>query len=194
MINVMLDALYKKDAVSRALWIWLGFSVALWSFFGFAYFTHPQAWSSVEEVRRQTGWSVFWTILASNSLLILLIVAGNLFVRFGVITPGLIILAIQAVIIGWTAGTNGFMEPFATLNEANAAFLRIGFWETGAYALLCAVTLPKSLLVSKTFPAREWVQQHKLKDLYFTKDELVIAACGMLCLFGSAFIEAFLPK
>jgi len=193
MLTIILDALYKKDPVSRALWIWLGFFAALWLVFGLAYFTHPQAWSGVEEARRQTGWSVFWTILVSNSLLLLLIIAGNLFARFGVVTPGLVILAIQAVMIGWTAGTNGFLEPFVTLGEANAAFLRIGLWETSAYSLLCAVTLPKSLLVSKTFPAREWVQQRKLKDLHFTKGELAIAVCGIVCLFGSACIEAFLP-
>lgn len=190
----MLETMYQKNVVSRALFIWLGFSAALWLIFGLAYFTHPQAWgSAVEEVHRQTGWGVFGTIIASNSLLLLLIIAGNLFIRFGAITPGLIILVIQAVMIGWTAGTNGFLEPFGIVAQANAAFLRIGLWETSAYALLCAVTLPKSLLVSDTFPARQWVQQRKLKDLRFTKGERMIAAAGVLCLIGAAYVEAFLP-
>lgn len=189
----MLETMYQKNVVSRALFIWLGFSAALWLIFGLAYFTHPQSWGSAVEIQPQTGWGVFGMIVASNSLLLLLIIFGNLFVRFGVITPGLIILAIQAVMIGWTAGTNSFVEPFASVAQANAAFLRIGLWETSAYALLCAVTLPKSLLVSNTFPARQWAQQRTIKDLRFTKGERMIAAAGVLCLIGAAYVEAFLP-
>lgn len=189
----VLKAIYQKNVASRIILIWLGFSAALWLVFGLAYFTHPQAWVNVARVPPQTGWGVFGSILASNSLLLLLIVAGNLFVRFGAITPGLIILAIQAVIIGWTAGTNGFAEPFASLAQANAAFLRIGLWETTAYAAMCAVTLPKSLLVSDTFPARQWAQQRTLKELHFTKDERLIAAAAVLCLIGAAYVEAFFP-
>lgn len=189
----MLETIYQKNVVSRTLYIWVGFSAALWLIFGIAYFTHPQAWGSAVEVQRQTGWGVFATILASNSLLLVLIITGNLFVRFGAVTPGLFILVVQAVMIGWTAGTNGFLEPFASVAQANVAFLRIGLWETSAYALICAVTLPKSLLVSDTFPARQWVIQRTLKDLRFTKSEMVVAATGVLCLIGAACVEAFLP-
>lgn len=189
----MLKTMYQKNVVTRTLWIWLAFSGVLWITFGIAYFTHPQAWVNVVEVPRHTGWDVFVAILLSNSLLLLLIGAGNLFVRFGAVTPGLIILAIQAVVIGWTAGNNAFREPFLSVAEANGAFLRIGLWETTAYALICAVTLPKSLLVSDTFPARQWAQQRTLKDLYFTKSEWVIVAVSLLCLVGAAFVEAFLP-
>jgi len=189
----MLETIYQKNVVSRTLIVWLGFSAALWLIFGLAYFTHPQAWGSAVEVRRQTGLDVFRMIITSNSLLLLLIIAGNLFVRFGAVTPGLIILAIQAVIIGWTAGTNDFLDPFATVAQANAAFLRIGLWETTAYAVMCAVTMPKSLLVGDTFPARRWVKKKAFKDLCFTKSELVIAVASVLCLISAAYIEAFLP-
>lgn len=189
----MLETIYQKNVVPRTLFIWLVFFAVLWLIFGIAYLTHPQAWGSTVEVQRQTGWDVFATILISNSLLLVLIITGNLFVRFGAITPGLIILAIQAVSIGWTAGTNGFLEPFASVAQANAAFLRIGLWETSAYALLCGVTLPKSVLISDTFPARQWVIQRTLKDLRFSKSELVIATAGVLCLISAAYVEAFLP-
>jgi hypothetical protein len=189
----MLANLYRRNVLSRTLFIWLGFSAALWLIFGIGWITHPQAWGSGVDVQRLTGWNVFGAIIGSNSLLLLLIVAGNLFVRFGTVTPGLFILALQAVIIGWTAGTNAFTEPFSSVAAANAAFLRIGLWETSAYAVLCAVTLPKSLLVSDTFPARRWVSQRTLKDLRFTKGELALAAAGLACLVGAAYVEAFLP-
>jgi len=121
-----------------------------------------------------------------------LIALGNLFVRFGNITPGLAILGIQAVIIGWTAGTNAFTEPFQTVTAANAAFLRIGLWETSAYVLICAVTLPKSMLVSSTFPAKAWVKSTPLKDVRFTKLEIVIGGLGLVVLCLAAIVEAFL--
>ena len=189
----MLTNLYRQNVLSRTALVWSGFSIALWMVFGIGLVTHPQAWGSAAEVQRQTGWDVFGTIIASNGLLLLLIVAGNLFVRFGTITPGVFILAVHAVMIGWTAGTNAFTEPFSSVAQANAAFLRIGLWETTAYAVLCAVTLPKSLLVSDSFPARRWVEQRGLKDLRFTKSELAIAAAGLVCLIGAAYVEAFLP-
>ncbi|RPJ40708.1 MAG: hypothetical protein EHM21_14265 [Chloroflexi bacterium] len=165
----------------------------LWLVFGAAYFTHPQAWTGADLVEPQTGWAVFAWILTSNCLLTLLIVGGNLFVRFGSVTPGLVVLALQAVIIGWTAGTNGFLEPFPSVEAANATFLRVGLWETSAYALLCAVTMPKSMLVAATFPAKEWVETHSLKNLRFTRLEVTIAAVGGLCLLGAAVVEAFFP-
>jgi hypothetical protein len=189
----MLKTLYRINTLPRAALIWCGFLAALWIVFGAAYLTHPQAWKTGTDVVRQTGWEVFSYILSRNIPLLLLIVAGNLFVRFGAVTPGLIILAVQAVIIGWTAGTNGFMEPFPTVAEANYAFLRIGLWETTAYALLCAVTLPKSLLIASRFPAQKWDQQRSLKDLNFSKSEWLIAAAGIVCLIGAAAVEAFFP-
>ena len=187
----MLKILYHVRAPARALLIWCGFLAALWVVFGIAYITHPQAWTEVSNVSRQSGWDVFGYIIGRNTVLLLIIAAGNLFVRFGSITPGIIILVVQAVIIGWTAGTNGFMEPFPSVAQANAAFLRIGLWETTAYALICAVTLPKSLLVASTFPAKVWDQQRSLKDIRFTKTEWLIAAAALLCLLGAAYVEAF---
>lgn len=185
----MLKALYRVNPLPRAALIWIGFLSALWIVFGVAYLTHPQAWGTSAYIVRQTGWDVFGYILGRNIPLLLLIVAGNLFVRFGAVTPGLITLAVQAVIIGWTAGTNGFMEPFPTVEEANLAFLRIGLWETTAYALLCAVTLPKSLLVASSFPAQKWDQQRSLKALHFSKTEWLISSAGIFCLISAAILS-----
>jgi hypothetical protein len=96
------------------------------------------------------------------------------------------------VIIGWTAGTNGFLEPFATVGAANAAFLRIGLWETTAYVLICGVTLNKSLLVADTFPARKWTKTTGWKEISFTRSEILISIATILSLLGAAYTEAFL--
>jgi hypothetical protein len=136
---------------------------------------------------------VFWYIIRNNSLILALITIGNLFVRFGKFTPGLIVLAVQAVMIGWTAGTNGFMEPFQSVAAANMAFLRIGLWETNAYVLICGVTLSKSLLIADTFPAKRWAKSTPIKELTFNGIEIGIGTLGILALLSAAVVEAFMP-
>ncbi len=123
--------------------------------------------------------------------MLLLIAAGNLFVRFGSVTPGLAILAAKAAQIGWMAGSNAFAPPFASVGAANAAFLRIGLWETTAYAVVCAVTLTKSLYVADSFPARRWLETKGWKDLSFSPTEVAVGLFGILCLLGAAAVEAF---
>lgn len=117
--------------------------------------------------------------------------AGNIFVRFNIVTPGLVVLVVQAVMIGWLAGSNGFEVPFASITAANIQFLRIGLWETTAYALVGAVTLPKSLLVADKFPAKEWSQTRKLKDIKFSNAEICILLVGITVLLVAAIIETF---
>jgi hypothetical protein len=129
--------------------------------------------------------------LLHNSFILLLIGLGNLFVRFGWFTPGVIILIIQALTIGWTAGTNAFAQPFPSVAAANAAFLRVGLWETSAYAVVCAVTLPKSRLIADAFPATEWEEQRSLRDLTFTRRELGLLAISVVMLTGAAVVEAW---
>ena len=175
----------------RTVFIWLGFMVVLWTIFAVGWVTHPQAWRNVILVEPQKGWQVFGLILCNNFLLLALITLGNLFIRFGNVTPGLVILGIQATVIGWTAGTNGFIEPFQSVTAANTAFLYIGLWETTAYVVICAVTLSKSLLVSDTFPAKKWVKSTSIKELTFTRLEFGIALLGLFALIGAAAIEAF---
>lgn len=161
--------LYEMSVLPRTSLLWLVFMAVLWTIFAAGLVTHPQAWSNIPPVAPEKGWNVFWFIVRNNFLILVLITVGNLFVRFGKITPGLIVLGVQAIMIGWTAGTNGFWEPFQSVAAANAAFLRIGLWETSAYVLICAVTLSKSLLVSDTFPAKRWAKTTPIKDLTFIR-------------------------
>jgi len=183
--------LNEMSVLSRTVVLWVGFMAVLWTIFAIGLVTHPQAWIDVPPVMPERGWTVFWSIIVNNFLILILISIGNLFVRFGSITPGLVILGIQAITIGWTAGTNGFIEPFQSVTAANAAFLRIALWETTGYVVICAVTLSKSLLVSDTFPAKKWVKSTSIKELKFTRLEIGIALLGLFALIGAAAIEAF---
>ena len=183
--------LFEMNPIHRTVVLWIAFMTTMWIVFGIGLVTHPGAYTDLSAVDRGTGWRVAALILGNNGVLLLLIIFGNLFVRFGNVTPGLLILAYEAVLIGWTAGTNGFMEPFPTVAAANAAFLRIGLWETTAYVLLCAVTLPKSLNVAATFPARQWSRTRKLKEILLSRSEISIGALGVFSLVGAALIEAF---
>jgi hypothetical protein len=182
--------LFEMGPIWRSVTQWIAFMATLWIVFGIGLVTHPGAYADIPAVDRETGWMVVAFILGNNGVLLLIIV-GNLFVRFGSVTPGLLILAYEAVVIGWTAGTNGFMEPFPSVAAANAAFLRIGLWETTAYVLLCAVTLPKSLNVAATFPAKQWSRTRRLTEVRFRPSEVVIAALGVFALVGAAMVEAF---
>ncbi|MDL1895204.1 hypothetical protein FBQ82_02955 [Anaerolineae bacterium CFX7] len=184
--------LVTMNVISRSFILWLAFMLVLWSVFALGWITHPQAWNAGIDVQRETGWPVFWFILGHNLLLLFLIAAGNVFVRFGGLTPGLAILFSQAIVIGWTAGANNFMEPFPTVAAANAAFLRIGLWETTAYVLICAATLSKSLLIADTFPAKTWAETRKIRDIHFTWTEILAMSVGFLGLLFAAASEAFL--
>lgn len=187
-----MQKLATMNVIPRSLILWLAFMLVMGAVFALGRVTHPQAWDTGIDVPRETGWPVFWFILGHNLLLLSLIAAGNIFIRFGSLTPGLIILFYQAFAIGWTAGTNGFMEPFPTVAAANAAFLRIGLWETTAYVLVCAATLPKSLLVAAGFPAKEWTEIRRIADLRFAPGERWVLGAGGLSLLFAALSEALL--
>ncbi len=186
-----MKTLYEMSLFRRIAILWIAFMAVLWVTFGIGLWTHPDAYAQVPVSTRETGWRVLAYILVNNGLLLSLIVAGNLFVRFGHVTPGLVVLAYQAVAVGWIAGTNGFSEPFPSVAAANSAFLRIGLWETTAYVLLCAITLDKSLNVAATFPAREWTSTRKFEDIRFSRAELAVALLGVLSLLAAAWVEAF---
>lgn len=183
--------LFELNPIQRTVVMWLGFMASVWIVFGIGLVTHQDAYSNIHTLDRETGWRMVAFILSNNVVLLLLVILGNLFIRFGNITPGLLILAYEAVVIGWTAGTNTFMEPFPSVAAANSAFLRIGLWETTAYVLLCSVTLPKSLNVADTFPAKQWSLTRKLNEIRFSRSEISIAMLGVFSLVGAAFIEAF---
>lgn len=187
----MKKVLYRSDVWLRTGLLWLAFMVTTWLVAGIAYLTHPQAWQNVPAVQPEKGWNVFFFIIISNVLLCGLIVLGNLFVRFGAVTAGLLILFWQAVVIGWTAGTNGFAEPFPSFSAANTAFLLVGLWETTAYVLICAVTVTKSRLISEAFPAQGWSQQRRWADVSFSRAESFVIALSGALLVGAAAVEAF---
>lgn len=193
-ITSKLGNVYAISPIKRSIIIWLGFQILLWLIFAFSYLIHKDAWLNVVEVDAASaavggGFSTFLFIIAINLFIYILISVGNLFVRFNVVTPGLIVLIIQAVSIGWLAGSNGFEVPFVSVMAANVQFLKVGLWETTAYALACAVTLPKSLLISDTFPAKKWSQTNKFKDIKLSKSEIVILLLGGISLIIAALIE-----
>jgi hypothetical protein len=64
-------------------------------------------------------------------------------------------------------------------------------WETSAYGLLWAATLPKSLNVAGAFPVKPWSRTRSLKEIRLNGSELPIAALGVFCLVAAAFVEAF---
>ncbi|HSK66398.1 MAG TPA: hypothetical protein VK888_05680 [Anaerolineales bacterium] len=187
------DNLYEVPVLPRTLVLWSLFMVLLWTVFTAGWITHLEAWVNVPPVEREAGWPVFWYILRNNFLIVGMISAGNVFVRFGRFTPGLLILGMQALVIGWTAGTNGFVDPFPSIAAANEAFLRIGLWETTAYVLICSATFNESMLVADTFPAVKWTKVTPWNEIRLTFAEIVVSLLAILSLLGAAYGEAFLP-
>jgi hypothetical protein len=189
--------LYQMNAVKRAVIIWVLFQLILWAAFAAAYGVNFEAWNHeiTPERSQQPAESIAAAalfILVSNLILFIIIAAGNLFVRFAAVTPGLLILLIQGIIIGSTAGSNAFEFPFARVLDANIQFLKVGLWETTAYALICAVTLTKSLNIAETFPPRQWSETRKLKELSFDLSEKLLIALSIAMLIGAAAVEAIL--
>lgn len=83
----------------------------LWGAFGIAALMHPGAYFGVEAspaTESMTGAPLFGFIVLMNGNVILLIAGGNIFARFGQVTPGLVVLLVQGVQIGWLAGSKGF--------------------------------------------------------------------------------------
>lgn len=182
------------DVIRRAIIVWVVFQALVWIVFGVGYLSNPDAWTSDSPIDPSTaavgGWlTTFLYIICFNSIIILAIVIGNVFVRFGLVTPGLLILLWQGIQIGWIAGTNAFEVPFASLAASNIQYLKVGLWETSAYILACAITLPKSLLIAKTFPATQWDETKQLKDIRFSAPEKVLCFLALVCLVGAAMVE-----
>lgn len=194
-IGRLFSGLYQVGAVKRTIIIWLLLQAVLWVFFAVGYVAQPGAWQNVPAVAPSSAAvggvaSTLGYIVLRNCIVLLLIGAGNLFVRFGPVTPGLLVLIVQGAAIGWLAGTNGFEVPFPSVAAANMQYLRIGLWETSAYAVFCGLTLTKSLLVANSFPAREWAEQHALRSLRFSGEEKALAVLTLLLLVGAALVEA----
>jgi|SRR5690554_4122138 hypothetical protein len=188
--------LYRVSPVKRSIIVWFLLQLVLWVFFAVGFLAEPGSWENVEAVAPSSAavggvLTTLGYITARNSIVLVLIGAGNLLVRFGSVTPGLLVLLVQGATIGWVAGTNGFEVPFSSVAAANLQYFRIGLWETSAYAVFCAVTLTKSLLVADSFPAREWTETHTLRSLRFSRTEKALALLAFLFLVGAALVEAF---
>ena len=196
-ISGKMACLYKAGVVKRTIVVWISFQVILWIVFGITYFLNPDSWKGIYETSHIVSNSdsllrTFLFIIGNNLILFLLIALGNIFVRFGPFTPGLLILALQGVMIGRVAGANSFEFPFATLWDVNIRYLQVGLWETTAYALICAATLAKSLNIADTFPAKQWTETRKLKDIDFSVAEKIVVLISVLMLITAAYIEAVL--
>jgi hypothetical protein len=187
-----MDKLLEMSVLKRTAILWVTVFILTFMVFQVAVISHPDAWMIDVDRNPETGWSVFLFVIFFNLLLISLIVFGNIFVRFGSVTPGLAILLIQAVNIGWIAGTNAFLEPFTSVASANMAFLRIGLWEITAYVLFCSATYDKSLYISETFPAKKWKETRTLNELHFSKADKIILLLGSISLLSAATVEAFI--
>ncbi|HHT74215.1 MAG TPA: hypothetical protein GX008_10950 [Firmicutes bacterium] len=194
-IGRFFSGLYQVGAVKRTIIIWLLLQAVLWVFFVIGYLARPGAWQDVPAIAPASAAvggvaSTLGYIVFRNAIVLLLIGAGNILVRFGSVTPGLLVLLVQGATIGWVAGTNGFEVPFPSIAAANLQYLRIGLWETSAYAVFCGLTLTKSLLVADGFPAKEWVEKHTLSSLKFSRVERILALLTLLFLVGAALVEA----
>lgn len=188
--------IYKMGSIVRSIAIWIGFQMVMWAVFLLSFIINKESWFNVITVEPSSAavggwWTTILFVTASNLFICLLIIGGNIFVRFSMFTPGLAILFLQAISIGWLAGSNGFEIPFTNTASANIQFLKVGLWETTAYSLVCAVTLPKSLYISETFPAKVWAMKHKLKDLNFNNSEIALLVLSGIALISASIIETF---
>jgi hypothetical protein len=81
----MLFGLYQCGAYRRAAIVWAAFGVAALAYPGAFAGVVPEAGAA-----SMTGIGLFVYIVGMNGLVALLIALGNLFARFGPITPGLV--------------------------------------------------------------------------------------------------------
>lgn len=187
----MLKRIYSLKPVKRTIIVWIIFFAIQWGVFLLGYMTHKDAWTNVNVLVPDTGLKAGILIFINNFILTLLIAGGNIFARFGSISIGGVILIVQGILIGWTAGTNGFQYPFESLSAANLNYLKIGLWELSAYAIICGVTITKSLYISETFPPKSWIVERKLKDIKFDQTEKALLVLGYALLIIAALIEGY---
>jgi hypothetical protein len=187
----LLTKLINLNVIKRTIIMWLGSQAILWTVFFIGYLINKEAWNNIPETLGNTStyMSTFWFIIGSNAIICLLIFIGNVFVRFGSVSPGILILLIQLITIGWIAGSNDFEFPFSSVYQANLQYLRVGLWEVTSYILICSVSLTKSLYISDTFPAKKWISTKKLRDIKFSKSEIFIVIIALISLIMAAVIE-----
>jgi hypothetical protein len=69
----ILKNLFEMNSVQRTVVLWIAFMAILWIVFGIGLVTHPNAYTHLPAVGRETGWRVATFILGSNGVLMLLI-------------------------------------------------------------------------------------------------------------------------
>ena len=195
MMNKILN-LYKADVWKRTLIIWLFCQIVMWLIFGVSYLCHQDAWINVSDVVGNNDsinewWSLFLFIVFNNLFICILIMIGNWFVRFNIITPGVLILLLQIIGIGWVAGSNAFEFPFTSVSEANIQYLKIGLWEVTAYIFSFSATISKSLNESNRFLPNKWDKTRSLKEMKPNKSEILIIAIAVILIIVAALIETF---
>ena len=107
---------------------WIIFQFILWLTFTISYFTHISSWNHSNNPIMSNPDNLLKTflfIIVNNLILFSIIGLGNIFVRFGLFTLGLIVLIIQGVTIGIIAGTNSFEFPFTSVLAANIQYLKL---------------------------------------------------------------------
>ena len=109
----MFSSLYKVGAVKRTIIIWFLLQGVLWAFFAdIGNLAKPSAWDNVQRWPRQAQRlaelqpTIAGTSLQRNAVVMLFIGGGNLFVRFGSVTPRPAGAPRAGGAIGWLAGTN----------------------------------------------------------------------------------------
>lgn len=187
--------LYDMGVVKRSIVVWAMFQIILWTVFGIAMLINPNAWNVVPQAgsvapEASSLFGTFLYIVGRNLILFLIIIFANMFARFGIISLGLIIILFQGIMIGYVAGSNSFEYPFSSVLEANLQYLKVGLWETTAYALICAATITKSLYIAETFPPKKWSEERKLKDIKFAASEVIVCIIAFLMLVAAGYIEA----
>ncbi len=58
--------LFEMNSVQRTVVLWIAFMATMWIVFGIGLVTHPDAYTYLPAVGRETGWRVAAFILGSN--------------------------------------------------------------------------------------------------------------------------------
>ena len=152
-IGRFFSGLYQVGAVKRTIIIWLLLQAVLWVFFVIGYLARPGAWQDVPAIAPASAAvggvaSTLGYIVFRNAIVLLLIGAGNILVRFGSVTPGLLVLLVQGATIGWVERM-ALRFPFQACSCQPAVFTHRPM-ETSAYAVL-RTDSTKSLLLPTVF-------------------------------------------
>lgn len=185
-----LSKIYRTDLLKRIIILWIIYQLFIWVIFSIGYITHPQNWLLISQELLVTHPVSFQEIVYKNLLIILLIVIGNLTVRFSFITPGLILLTLKCLVIAWTIGTNSGAILYIDFLSASYQYFITWVWEPTAYVIACAITLPKSKYITKGILDKGIPS--KIDKIRFNSVEKGFLAVSVLLLLIGALAETYL--